>query len=239
MAELLCCKKCGCAEGVKNGHTRGMQRYRCKGCGANYTPSKRRGVDPALKAFAIVLYAFAGVSMGKIARLYKVSTVAVLKWVHAEGLATELPTAVAASDIVMIDEMWHFVNGKKNKVWLWRAVDGVSRAPLGWELGARSDAVAQKLIRRVDTGTCSFITDDWPGLARLLPEDRHFPGKDLTFPIEATHSDIRHRLARFVRKTKASSRSRQMVDLSLRLFHHLQNPRTLDAYLNPLISSFS
>ena len=72
MAELLCCKKCGCAEGVKNGHTRGMQRYRCKRCGASYTPSKRRGVDPALKAFAIVLYAFAGVSMGKIARLSKV-----------------------------------------------------------------------------------------------------------------------------------------------------------------------
>lgn len=72
----------------------------------------------------------------------------------------------------------------------------------------------------------------------MLPEDRHFTGKDLTFPIEATNSDIRHRLARFVRKTKASSRSRQMVDLSLRLFHHLQNLQVLDAYLKSFLSSF-
>ena len=44
------------------------------------------GVHPALKSFAIVLYAYCGVSMGKIARLYKISTVAVLKWVRAAAL---------------------------------------------------------------------------------------------------------------------------------------------------------
>ncbi|MBN9565217.1 MAG: IS1 family transposase, partial [Alphaproteobacteria bacterium] len=51
------------------------------------------------------------------------------------------------------------------------------------------------------------MTAEWPGFFRLLPEERHFYGKDLTFPIEATNSDIRHRLARFTRRTKASSRS--------------------------------
>ena len=51
----------------------------------------------------------------------------------------------------------------------------------------------QRLIDRVDDGECVFVTDEWAGFYRLLPEDRHFPGKDLTFPIKASNSDIRNR----------------------------------------------
>lgn len=109
----------------------------------------------------------------------------------------------------------------EKKVWIWRAIDGVSRVPLGWQLGPRGDASAKKLISRVDTGTCSFVTDEWVRFFRLLPEKRHFYGKDLTFPIEGTNSDIRHRLARFHRKSKVTSRSAEMVEFSLLLFHHL------------------
>lgn len=127
---------------------------------------------------------------------------------------------------------------EKNKIWVWRAIDGVSRQPLGWQLGSRGDATCKKLIAKVDIGTCSFITDEWPGFFRLLPEERHFYGKDLTFPIEATNSDIRHRLARFTRRTKASSRSLKMVQASLLLFHHLQNKDTLNTFLSPLLTSF-
>ena len=53
--------------------------------------------------------------MGKIARLYRVSTVAVLKWVRAAALNVEPLSPTRSSDIVMIDEVWHFVNGKKTK----------------------------------------------------------------------------------------------------------------------------
>ena len=114
MPELIC-KKCQSAKYVKSGHTRGLQRYKCKECGCQFTDTKRRGIHPALKSFAIVLYAYCGVSMGKIARLYKVSTVAVLKWVRAAALEGGPLNSVSASDIVMIDEVWHFVNGKKTK----------------------------------------------------------------------------------------------------------------------------
>lgn len=111
----LSCKKCQSTRYVKSGHVRGLQRYKCKECGCQYTDTKRRGVHPALKSFAIVLYAYCGVSMGKIARLYKISTVAVLKWVRAAALDAAPLNSTCASDIVMIDEVWHFVNGKKTK----------------------------------------------------------------------------------------------------------------------------
>ena len=92
-----------------------MQRYKCRNCGCQFTPSKRRGVAPELKSLAMVLYSFCGVSMGKIARLFGVSTVAVLKWGRAESLKPQALDPVSESGIVMIDEMWHFVNGKKTK----------------------------------------------------------------------------------------------------------------------------
>lgn len=132
-----------------------------------------------------------------------------------------------------------FCEWQEKKVWIWRAIDGVSRRPLGWQLGRRGDACCKRLIERVEDGKCVFITDEWPGFFRLLPEDRHFYGKDLTFPIEQTNSDIRHQLARFTRRTKASSRSLIMVDLSLKLAHHLQDNNILAQYMKPILSIFS
>ena len=110
------CKKCQSTNYVKSGHTRGHQRYKCKRCGCQFTETKARGVHPALKSFAIVLYAYCGISMGKIARLYKVSTVAVLKWIRAATLEVKSVNSITSSDIVMIDELWHFVNGKKQSM---------------------------------------------------------------------------------------------------------------------------
>jgi len=111
----LKCKKCQSAGYVKSGHTRGFQRYKCKECGCQFTDTKPRGVPAALKSLGIVLYAYCGVSMGKIAGICNVSTVAVLKWMRAAALEVKSNSSVSQSDIVMIDEMWHFVNGKKTK----------------------------------------------------------------------------------------------------------------------------
>jgi insertion element IS1 protein InsB len=106
-------------------------------------------------------------------------------------------------------------------------------------MGTRSDTDLKKLVTSVDTGTCDFVTDEWGGFFRVLPEKRHFYGKDLTFPIEATNSDIRHRLARFHRRSKVTSRSLAMVQNSLLLFHHLQSQENLKNLLNPILTFFS
>jgi len=54
-----------------------------------------------------------GVSMSKTGRLLGVSDVAVLKWIRKEADLIEDTSSPAESKIVMIDKMWHFVNGKK------------------------------------------------------------------------------------------------------------------------------
>ena len=69
----------------------------------------------------------------------------------------------------------------------------------------------------------TFVTGDWEACHRLIPENQLYTGKDLTFPIEQSNSDVRHYLARFRRRTKVVSKCPKMVDLSLRLYHHLHN----------------
>ncbi len=47
-----------------------------------------------------------------------------------------------------------------------------------------------------------------------------------TFPIEATNSDIRYRIDRFHRRSKVTWRSVDMLNTTLKLFHHLQYKKT-------------
>ena len=111
----LRCKRCGATTFVKNGTVRGQQRYRCKACGCNFTATPERGKPAAMKALAVLLYAMGNASQGMIAKLLGVSHVAVYKWIRAAGEAAPLPEAAPSSRVVQIDEMWHFVDGKKTR----------------------------------------------------------------------------------------------------------------------------
>jgi transposase-like protein len=108
MSEIVC-KRCGASDYVKNGKVRGLQRYRCKGCGCNFTATKARGKSAAVKALATLLYAMGNMSFNGIARLLGVSDVAVLKWIRKEAEALPAPEMPADVEIVMLDEMHHFL----------------------------------------------------------------------------------------------------------------------------------
>ncbi|WP_414437891.1 hypothetical protein [Candidatus Bealeia paramacronuclearis] len=55
---------------------------------------------------------------------------------------------------------------------------------ISWTLGRRDDRTAKSLIDEIGTRDLTFITDDWEGFHRLIPEHQLFTGKDLTYPIE-------------------------------------------------------
>lgn len=82
------------------------------------------------------------------------------------------------------------------------------------------------------------MTDDWEGYHRCIPENQLFTGKDLTFPVEQNNSNTRHYLARFRRKSKVTSRSKDMVGLSLRLLENLSNPENYAVWQKSFISIF-
>jgi len=55
-------------------------------------------------------------SFSLIGRLFGVSDVAVYKWINQAASGLPEPQAASETDVVMVDEMWHFVNGKKTKL---------------------------------------------------------------------------------------------------------------------------
>ncbi len=103
------------------------------------------------------------------------------------------------------------------KLWVWRAYDVDQRRTVAWMPGGREDATCRRLIGKVGLIGKTFVTDNWEGCHRVIPQEQSFTGKDLTFPIEQDDSNVRHCLARFRRRTKVVSNCRTMVDLSLRL----------------------
>src|SRR3954470_16212420 len=109
----LRCKHCGSGSFVKDGMANRHSGYRCKACGRSFTATPAGGKPPAIKALAVLLYALGNVSQGMIAKLLGVSHVAVYKWVRAAGEQAPAPSTTPEDNIVQIDEMWHFVNGKK------------------------------------------------------------------------------------------------------------------------------
>ena len=127
---------------------------------------------------------------------------------------------------------------KSAKLWVWRAYDLDQRRTVAWVLGGRDDATYRKLLDKVGVKGKTFVTDDWEGYHRVIPEAQLFTGKDLTFPIEQDNSNVWHCLARFRRRTKVVSKCRTMVDLSLRLLHHLQQPIAFASYAKQLAAIF-
>ena len=108
------CKRCGSDQYVKNGKVRSEQRYKCKVCGCNFiSGDKREKLSSAARALAILLYGRGKASYGFIAKLFHVSSVAVMKLMKRE--ADKMPDSEICSSIkeVSFDEMWHFVEQKK------------------------------------------------------------------------------------------------------------------------------
>lgn len=109
------CKHCGEGNPTKAGHVRGHQRYRCRSCKKHFTNTPLRGKPAAVKNFAVYMYTLCNASLGMIGRTVGVSTVAVLKWVRTAALKLDRPQISEQSSLILVDEMWHFVNGKKTK----------------------------------------------------------------------------------------------------------------------------
>lgn len=78
----LKCLKCGCDQAVKNGFVSGVQRYKCKKCGYQYTKTKPHGYGNREKRAVSILY-ISGLSMNTIARLVGVSVQTVSRWVKS------------------------------------------------------------------------------------------------------------------------------------------------------------
>lgn len=119
----------------------------------------------------------------------------------------------------VVDEMWSFVETKKQPRWLWHAIDQVSGKVLAYVFGERTDECFLKLQELLSPfGITKFFSDDWGAYSRWLIPEQHIIGKKHTQTIERKHLTFRTRIKRLARKTICYSKSTFMHDTVIGLF---------------------
>jgi transposase len=114
---MVTCKNCHDTHTVKNGFVRDKQRYQCKLCGYNFVLGDERH-SPATevkKALCIILYSLGKASFGVLANLFGVSRTTTYDWIRHAAASTNEPMIAEDVQEIEFDEMWHFIQSKKEK----------------------------------------------------------------------------------------------------------------------------
>ena len=114
---MITCKNCHDSQTVKNGFVRDKQRYQCKMCGYNFVLGDERHshATEVKKALCIILYSLGKASFGFMAKLLAVSRTTTYYWIRQAAAGTDEPTITPDRREIACDEMWHFIQAKKEK----------------------------------------------------------------------------------------------------------------------------
>ena len=172
-----------------NGHPNGRQwrQLVCLGCHGYFletigTPFHAKQVDPDKLVWAITALA-EGVGIRAVARIFETNPNTVLGWLVEAAEHLEQFTRYHLHDLyveqVQMDELFALLSavkeGEMSEVqaikrlsryphWVWTAMDPVSKLIVAWDVGPRTQAMAQRLVHQVKqvlAPACAplFLTD--------------------------------------------------------------------------------
>jgi IS1 family transposase/transposase-like protein len=204
---------------VNNGSTAGKPEKLCKRCGYQFTRTTPRGKPLAMKVHAVLLY-LSGISMRRIAFLVRVSAQSVLNWIRDFATAHyEKPEPTGRTIVLELDEMWHYLKKKRQKLWIWKALDQETGQLPDWECGRREKATLKKMVDRLaPLDVKVYRTDKWGTYASGIPQDKLVQSKATTHDIERNHCRQGHWFGHCKRRSIIVSKSKEMVDLTMSLF---------------------
>ena len=112
---MLECKNCKSERIVKSGKVRGKQRYKCKECGYNFVDGDERTNEKiaALKALCVLIYSLGKGSYNMLGKLFGRNRSLIYRWIREAGLNTDEPKINGEIREIEFDEMWHFIQSKK------------------------------------------------------------------------------------------------------------------------------
>tara|TARA_R110002167_G_scaffold184717_1_gene385203 strand:- start:28808 stop:29233 length:426 start_codon:yes stop_codon:yes gene_type:complete len=96
------CPGCGSEELRKSGIVGGKQRYKCKGCGSNFTRTKKFRTEDEVQRTAIILR-LSGISAREISRILNVDRSSVALWIDKRGLTDLVPNPGKISELSIED----------------------------------------------------------------------------------------------------------------------------------------
>ena len=118
--------------------------------------------------------------------------------------------------------MWHFLQRKDNKVWIWKAYDRATGRLIDWECGDRDERTFRRLFERLARWKVRlFCSDSYVVYPLVLAVGGHYQGKDETIALERNNAQQRHWTAALRRRSIVVSKSLAMIERRVALFAHL------------------
>ena len=156
------------------------------------------------------------IPLAGIARVLKISE----RWLqyYVNQMYSEIPKNLNVKSkpkgkfTIQCDELWSFVGNKKQKQWVWLAIDKNTGEIVGVFIGDRSQDGAEGLwnsLPPVYRQCAVCYTDFWEAYKTVFPTSRHRAvGKEsgLTNKIERFNCTLRQRVSRLVRKVLSFSK---------------------------------
>jgi insertion element IS1 protein InsB len=133
----------------------------------------------------------------------------VLRWVcgYVDRYCSKPPPGDAV--VIELDEMWHYLQRKTNKVWIWKAYDRATGRLVDWECGDRDEQTFRRLFERLARWNvrlfCSVSYVVYP-----LVLGSHYQGKSETVALERNNAQQRHWTAALRRRSIVVSKSLAM-----------------------------
>ncbi|WP_448999162.1 IS1 family transposase [Myxosarcina sp. GI1(2024)] len=211
------CPKCQSARIIKYGSTHyGKPRFRGQECGRQFVENaSRQPIEEATRQLIDKLL-LERLSLAAIARVSGVAQ----RWLqmYVNQKFYQIPRTVNVNPkkrgrlTIQLDEMWSFLGSKKNKQWIWLAIDAESREIVGVFVGERSRQSAPPLWQSLGViyPQCAVCyTDFWEAYEQVLPSKPHRAvGKNTgkTNYVERFNNTLRQRVGPLVRKTLSFSK---------------------------------
>ena len=159
--------------------------------------------------------------MNAISKLLGSHVTTVLQWIRnfAKKQAPKPTLSPGTTLVLELDEMWHYLGNKKNKLWIWKALDRTTGHLIDWECGGRDKQTLTRLVEHLSTLNVEmYYTDNYQVYESVLPVSKHVQTKAETHRIERNNCRMRHWFGRFKRKSIIVSKSMEMVELTIALF---------------------
>jgi IS1 family transposase/transposase-like protein len=211
------CPRCGSRRLIRFGIVAGKQRWRCKRCRYQFTRLEGHSTPEPTKRAAVSLYGY-GLSFNAVAHLLGTTAQSVLRWVcsYVDRYCTKPPPGEAV--VIELDEMWHFLQSKTNKVWIWKAYDRTTGRLVDWECGDRDERT--RLFERLAHWKVRlFCSDSYVVYSLVLAVGGHYQGKNETVALERNNARQRHWALR--QRSIVISKSLAMIERRVALFAHL------------------
>ncbi len=203
---------------VKNGHSYGKQRYRCKVCKKTFVENYHyRACEKSINQ-QIISFIKESCGIRSIARLLKISYTTLLKRIVMISKEIKKPL-ISLYKIYELDELCTYVQNKHNRQWIVYSINTHNKEVVDFNVGTRSYKTLRKVVNTLLLSNAEKIyTDKLPAYKFIIPSEFHCVKHCGTNHIERCNLTLRTHLKRLCRRTICFSKSKLVLCACLRIY---------------------